>query len=351
MSIPHTGAGSAGQRAGIHRPRPLAGLGPHGEVAVSAEELTVPDPMADFARRSAYSVGLVMHTLESDWALQQVAGLSATLAAFGAKITSVVDCHYRADVQVDELRKLLVLRPDAIVSIPVDNAATAAAHLEIARSRIKLVLMDNVPNGMRAGKDYATVVSSDNFGNGQVAAWMLSEHVPAGGVVAIVAHGVDYFSTNEREIGFRKWILENRPDVVLKRVQFMEFGAARSVALDFLDANPDVGALFVAWDEPGMAIARALRSAGRILPMTSMDLGNDIAMEIARGDIVKGVGAQRPYDLGCAEARALILALAGGTVPPWVTLPAFPVSRTNLLASYQAVWHRPAPEAVRAAMR
>lgn len=82
------------------------------------------------------------------------------------------------------------------------------------------------------------MVSSDNFGNGQVAAWMLAEHLPHQGVVGVVAFGVDYYATNEREIGFRKWMKENRADVALRRVQFTELAAAGGVVLDFLAANP-----------------------------------------------------------------------------------------------------------------
>ena len=345
---PHAGA----DRRALHAPpSPLAGLGPHGEIAISAEDLTVPEALAERARAASFSVGIVMHTTESDWAAQQLAGIAATLATYGAQIISVADCHYRPEVQVDELRKLAALRPHAVISIPVDNVATAQAHLEIAHAGIRLILMDNAPVGMRAGRDYATVVSSDNFGNGQIAAWMLSEHVAAHGVVGIVAFGVDYYSTSEREIGFRKWMRENRPDVALKRVQFTELSAAGGAVLDFLDLNRDVAALFVAWDEPGMPVARVLRSTGRLMPMTSIDLGNEIALEIARGDIVKGVGAQRPYDLGCAEAQAAVLALTGGDVPPWIALPAYAVNRENILSAYQAIWHRPAPEDVRALLR
>jgi ribose transport system substrate-binding protein len=333
------------------RPPALAGLGPHGEVATSAEDLIVPDVLGEQARAASFSVGLVMHTTESDYARQQVAGISATLAAYGAQITGVVDCHYRVDAQLDALRQMSALRPDAIISIPVDNALTAKAHLDVVRAGIKLVLMDNAPIGMRAGKDYSTVVSSDNFGNGQVAAWILGEHVPCGGVVAIVAFGVDYYATNEREIGFRKWMRENRPDVTLRRVQFTDLQAAGEVVLAFLGSTDDVTALFVAWDEPAMAIAPMLRAAGRTVPMTSMDLGNEIALEVARGDIVKGLGAQRPYDLGRAEAQAVILALTGGDVPAWVALPALPVTRANILTAYQAVWHRPAPEAIQSLLR
>jgi ribose transport system substrate-binding protein len=45
-------------------------------------------------------------------------------------------------------------------------------------------------------------------------------HVPEGATVGIVAYGVDFFATQEREIAFRKWMGSERPDVVMKQVKF-----------------------------------------------------------------------------------------------------------------------------------
>ncbi len=48
-----------------------------------------------------------------------------------------------------------------------------------------------------------------------------------------------------------------------------------------------------------------------------------------------------------AEATAAIMALVGAEAPAWVALPAFPVTRANVLEAYEAIWHRPAPPALR----
>ena len=332
-------------------PSLLVGLGPHGEVPASIDQLQLSDQVAAKALAGRFAVAVVLHTTSSDWAAQQLAGIEETLGRYGGKVLTVVDCRYGAARQIDQLQAMIASQPDAIISIPVDNVLTADAHREVAKAGIKLVLMDNAPVGMHPGKDYVTVVSSDNFGNGQVAAEILSEHLVPNAVVGVVAFGVDFFVTKEREIGFRKWLKERRPDVAVRRVQFVELSAAGDVALDFLSANPEVGALFALWDEPAMQIVRALRSRGRRIPIATIDLGNEVAVEIARGEILKGVGAQRPYDLGVAEARAAILALTGVEPPPWIAIPALSVTRANLVEAYETVWHGPAPTELRQALR
>ncbi|HEX7264040.1 MAG TPA: substrate-binding domain-containing protein, partial [Candidatus Dormibacteraeota bacterium] len=319
----------------------LVGLGPHGEVPASIGHLDVSDEAAERARTQHFRVALVLHTTKSDWAAQQVAGISETLEQYGASVSIVVDCEYQASRQVEELYALIPTRPDAVISIPVDNLLTADAHREIGRAGVKLILMDNAPTGLRPGKDYVTVVSSDSLGNGQVAAKILSPHVPPGGSIGIVTFGLNFFVANEREIGFRKWLGEQRPDANVKRMQFVDLDTAGDLALDFLAKHPELDALFAVWDEPAMQIVRALRSKGKRIPMATIDLGNEIAIEVANGEFIKGVAAQRPYDLGVAEALATVLALTGHEPPPWIAVPGLAVTRSNLVEAYESVWRRP----------
>ncbi len=328
----------------------LVGLGPHGEVPASIGHLDISDRAAAEARARHFRIALVLHTTKSDWGAQQIAGISDTLAPYEASVATIIDCQYQADRQVEELHALTAMRLDAVISIPVDNLLTADAHREIARAGIKLILMDNAPTGLRPGRDYVTVVSSDSLGNGQVAAEILSPDVPRGGTIGIVSFGLNFFVTNEREIGFRKWLGEHRPDAIVKQMQFVELGTAGELALDFLTKNPDLNALFVVWDEPAMEIVRALRIAGKRIAMATIDLGNEIAIEVAKGDLIKGVAAQRPYDLGVAEALATVLALTGAEPPPWIAVPGVAVTRSNLVEAYGSVWRTPAPKGLRHAL-
>jgi ribose transport system substrate-binding protein len=329
-------AGTRGDLASI------TGLGPHGEFAASVDQLEIPAEKATAARRRDYTVALVLHTTQSDWSKLQIEGVRATLETFNATVLEVIDCDFQAQRQTEALASLIERRPDAIISIPVDNALTADAHRRVSDAGIKLVLMDNVPLGMLPATDYVSVVSADNFGNGEAAAKILSNHVPVGGSVGIIGFKLDFFVTNEREIAFRKAMRERRPDVTLRQAEFSSVGQAASVALD-LASNQELHGLFVAWDQPAIEVARALNGIGRDIPMTTIDLGNEAAFEIARGDLIKGVGAQQPYDQGVAEALVAIMALVGQESPPWVALAGLSVTRANVLEAYEAVWHAPAP--------
>jgi ribose transport system substrate-binding protein len=325
----------------------VAGLGPHGEFPAPMDELRVSDQKAQEARLARYNVAVIVHSIRSDWSQLQIAGILTTLNEYQANVVDVVDCDFDPRRQVSVLESLVERRPDAIISIPVDNARTAEAHKRVTQAGIRLVLMDNVPLGMLPRKDYACVVSADNFGNGQIAAEILSGYVPGGGAVGIVGFGIDYFVTNEREIAFRKWMQERRPDVKLRHVAFADVAGAGDAAVSLLDASPEVSALFVVWDEPALQVANALRTARRQIPLATVDLGNEVAMEVANGSLIKGLGAQRPYDQGVAEATATIMALLGDEPPPWVALPALSVTRRNVLEAYEAVWHSPPSEALR----
>ena len=311
----------------------IAGLGPHGERAAPPDQLMVSEIEADAARRRRFSVAVVLHTTASDWAKQQLAGIVATLGRYSAAVIEVVDCAFAIDTQIDALQRLVHEAPDAVISIPIGNTAVADAHRSIARAGIKLVLMDNAPTGLLPGSDYASVVSADNFGLGQVGAALLSPHVSAGGTIEILAYGVDFFATNEREIAFRKWMAGDRPDVTLRQAKFASVEDAADVAAAFLSANRQLAGLFAVWDEPAMQAVRALRAASLSLPMTTIDLGNDAAIELARGELIKGIGAQQPYDQGVAVATATIISLIGRQLPPWVALPGLAVTPGDVVES------------------
>jgi ABC-type multidrug transport system ATPase subunit len=208
---------------------------------------------------------------------------------------------------------------------------------------VKLVLMDNAPKGMQAGKDYVSVVSGDNFSAGGTAASQLAQYLGPNATVGIIGYGVEFFATDQRENAFKKWMTDNRPDVDLQTTYFSHPAEAGAVAADFLGAHPELDGLFVVWDDPALAAARVAREQGRMIPITSVDLGREVALALAEDGLIKGVAAQVPYDQGVAEALVAINAMLGKQPPPWIALPTVPVTPANLLKAYQDVWHAPPP--------
>jgi ribose transport system substrate-binding protein len=340
---------SLAQRRRTLKSMNITGLGPHGEIATPPERLTLNDVDAQAARQRRFTVAVVLHTTKSDWSKQQLSGIVTSLGQYSAAVVDVVDCQFSVDTQIQELNRLISEAPDAIISIPIGNTAVAEAHRNVSHSGIKLLLMDNVPTGLLPGTDYVTVVSADNFGLGQIAAKALSRHLPQGGKAGIVSYGVDFFATNEREIAFRRWIETERSDVTVVSAKFIELDFAGALIDGFLNVNPNVDGLFAVWDEPAIQVLSALRGRGRELPITTVDLGNETAIEMAKGGLIKGIGAQRPYDQGSAIAEATIKSLIGARPPSWIALPGLSVTAENVIEAYQLVWHSPAPPALRKA--
>lgn len=331
---------------------PITGLGPHGERASPPQHLKLSDAEVDVALKRRFTVAVVLHTTGSDWAKQQLAGIADTLGRYSAAVIEVVDCSFDINHQISALERLIVERPDAIISIPIGNTVVADVHRSVSRAGIKLILLDNAPTGLLPGSDYVSVVSADNFGLGQIAAELLSPHLRTGTSVGIISYGVDFFATNERVIAFRKWMENSRPDLILRTARFIDVNLIAAVLDGFLGANPEVQGLFAVWDDPAMQAVAALRARSKELPITTVDLGKNAAIELAGLGLIKGIAAQRPYDQGIATAMVTLQALVGQEPPAWVVLPGLAVTPHNVIEAYQMIWHIPAsPELIKAQRR
>ena len=330
---------------------PIKGLGPHGERASTLLQLSLSDSEASLIREAQNTAAIVLHTTGSDWSKQQIAGIVRTLGSYGTAVVEVIDCEFSYGKQNAALDRLARNPPSVVISIPIGNTAVAASHRAVARSGARLILLDNAPTGLLPGADYASVVSADNFGLGQIAAETLSPYLPSGSSAGIISYGVDFFVTHQREIAFRKWMAEMRPDIALRTARFTDVNLVAPTVDGFLAVNTSIAGLFAVWDVPAIQAIAAMRARGRSLPVTTIDLGNEVAIEMAAGGMIKGIGAQQPHDQGVAAAMAALQALVGRAPPTWVALPGIKVTRENVVEAYQTIWHAPAPRALMAELQ
>src|SRR5699024_6733929 len=117
------------------------------------------------------------------------------------------------------------------------------------------------------------------------------------------------------------------------------------VATAMLTAHPDIKGIYVAWDTPAQQVVAAAKTLGRNIVITTNDLAQDSALNVARGDFY-AVGAQRPYDQGVAEAKAAAIGLLGKPVPPFIEVPSLRVKKLDLLSALELVTKEPAPQSV-----
>lgn len=324
----------------------ISGLGPHGERASDPQRLVITASDAAAAREGGYRVAVVLHTLHGNWSEQHLSAIAGTLGDVSISLLEAVDCHFDPDQQIAALDRLIASRPDAIISLPVENTAVAAAHRRVAEAGIKLLLLDNVPTGLLPGKEYVSLVSADNFGLGRIAAELLAPQLPQGGQVGVLTYDVDFFATNQREIAFTKYMGAERPDLTLHTAGFRTPDLSGETAHALISEHPDLDGLFVVWDEPAVPVLGTMRSLGAEIPVTTVDLGAEMVPQLAKGRVLKGVAAQNPYSQGVVIAQVTILSLLGRQTPAWIALPGIPITRSNILGGYQSVWRAPAPSEI-----
>jgi ABC-type sugar transport system substrate-binding protein len=115
----------------------------------------------------------------------------------------------------------------------------------------------------------------------------------------------------------------------------------------FLKGEGQIGLVYHAAE----GVMSAARSTGKDdLVITTCDLGQNVAIEMAQGGLVKGLRAQRPYDQGTTEALLAGYGLLNKPAPAYVAWPALAVTRDNLLEAWKEVYHQEAPANVKKSM-
>ncbi|UNJ81144.1 substrate-binding domain-containing protein [Metabacillus dongyingensis] len=327
--------------------------GPDGESAVSAKTLELTEEEVQKIKEGNYKAAIVMHYAGNDWATAQIEGLKATFARMGIEVVAVTDAQFKAEKQVSDIETVLAKDPDVIVGIPVDPVSTASAFKKAADAGVKVVFMDNKPNNLEAGKGYVSVVSADNYGNGVQAAEIMAEELGGKGNIGVIYHDADYFVTKQRVEAFEKTITEKYPDIkIVERGGIVAPNDGEKVASGMLTKNPNLDGMFVVWDVPAEGALAAARTAGRNdLVITTIDLGTTVAIDIASDRMIKGLGAQLPYDQGISEAILAGYGLLGKEAPAYVAVPALKVTPDNVLDSWKLVYSKEAPDTIQEAAK
>jgi ribose transport system substrate-binding protein len=331
--------------------RSVLSTGPNGEKPTPASEVSLSAQELQQIKDKHATAAIVLHYGGNDWSNAQVNGLRNALGRMGVRVIAVTDANFKPEKQVSDIETVLAKKPDIIISIPTDPVATADAYRKAARQGVKLVFMDNVPKGFTPGKDYVSVVSADNYGNGVASAHLMAEQLEGKGKIGIVFHEADFFVTKQRYEAFKKTIADQYPDIEVVAEQGIagpDFaGDAEKVASAMLTRNADLDAIWAVWDVPAEGVLAAARANGRNdLDVTTIDLGQNVAIDMAKGGPIKGLGAQRPFDQGVTEATLAGYGLLDKKAPPYVAVNALPVTRSNLESAWKTVYHQGLPPKV-----
>jgi ribose transport system substrate-binding protein len=203
---------------------------------------------------------------------------------------------------------------------------------------------------MKPGKDYVTVVTPDDSDNGVRATHLMARELGGKGKVGIIYHEADFPTTKFRYEACKSILKEKYPNIEVVAEQGISgpnfVADAEKAAGAFFLRYPDIEAIWGIWDVPAEGIIAAARTAGREkdLKIFTIDLGKNVAIEMAKGGMVKGIAAQTVFDAGIAEAKAAGLPMLGKPVPSWIVMKGLAVDKNNVLEAWKTVYHTEPPK-------
>lgn len=327
----------------------VLGKGPHGETSAPAGSVGLSE--AEIAKVKALhaTAAVVMHFSGDSWSNAQVAAIKTEFQKFGIKIVAQTDAQADPAKQFADIETALAAKPDVMVSIPsLDPVALAPAYRKAVQAGVKLVFMENPAKDFKAGQDYVSVVATDNYGAGVLGAHQMAKALCGKGSVGVIYHAAKAPTNVLREQGFTDTIKRDYPDIDIVESKGLLGpdwkGEGNSNVNAWLTKHPGLGGVWCWFDAPCEGAIDAARASGRNdLAVTTVDLGNNVAIDLAQGNFVRGIAAAQPYDQGVAEATLAAYALLGKTAPAFVELPSIPVTRDDLAASWKTVYHVDAP--------
>lgn len=315
--------------------------GPNGEKSTPAAELELtPDELSKI-KAAKLTAAIALHTSD-EVSASVLRGAKDAFEEMGVSVVATTSADYQADRQSEQVRTILVKKPDMILSLPVDPTATAEAFKQAADAGTELVFEDNAPAGFtKAGTNYVTVVSSDQCQMGQRAGDALAAAIGGEGEIGYIFHDADFYVTNRRDSSFKKTIEQNYPNIKIVAEQGISDPAqAETEANAMLTQHPNLKGIYVTYGEVAQGVLSALRNNGNTTAkIVTMDLAEPLAIDMARGGQTAAMVVEGLHDDGVAMARAGALAKIGKKVPPFVVSDSTTVTKDNLVEGYQTSEH------------
>lgn len=316
--------------------------GQRGEPGFPAADLKLTDEQIEKVRSGNFTVAISMGWLGDDWASQQLIGLKETFEKLGIEVVAETNANWDDARQIADLEAISVLKPDLLVSIPLNGQTTASAYKAISEAGTNVVFIDQAVEGMEPGKDYAAIISSDNLALGMYLADALAESLGGEGDVAAMYFANDFYVTNLRYEGFIARVMAKYPNInVVAAAGHNDPNKGQEVAQGVLARYPTLDGMYASWSIPAMGAVTAAITAGRSpddFKIVNENFDQIVALNMAQNGFIAGISSQRPYDQGVAEATIGALALLGEPTPSYVVVPPLKVTRDVLPEAYKTIY-------------
>lgn len=243
------------------------------------------------------------------------------------------------DEQKAMVDQVLKDRPDAVIFIPVDDAAMIESVKKLNDAKIPIVLVSNPLPGQ-----FVTYVGADDFEIGYREARYLFEKLGGKGKIVVI-EGTPAAPTNrERLRGYQRAFAEFPGIQVLgSGIGNYQQVDARRVMEKLLAEHAEIDAVLSANDSMALGVLEALKAASRTAVVIGINGIVPAVKQIESGGMLASVDFNM-FKIGCTAARAAVRHLNKEPLPEKVMLPAEVIDKTNYKAWLVPVDQRACPQ-------
>jgi ribose transport system substrate-binding protein len=278
-------------------------------------------------------VAAVIKGLDNPFFQSMQQGIEAQAKAGGVD-TTVQAANAITDTtgQADKLTGLAGQDYSCYIVNPISGTNLVQGIAQLAAKKKAIVNIDSPVDpaaAKAANATPATYIGTDNEQAGEMAGTQMTKLLPAGGEVAAIGGIAGDVTSGKRIDGFTKGITGG-----VKLVQTVAANWERQEALtqatNVLRAHPDLAGFFVANDDMGLGVARAVANAGKAgkVKVISVDGVKD-ALEAVKAGQLDATVAQYPYAIGAMGVEACQAAAKGAKLPANVKAPVELVTKDN----------------------
>jgi ABC-type sugar transport system substrate-binding protein len=252
------------------------------------------------------TIAILMHSVADEFIYSVYVAADARAKELGYN-TVFVDSKNDASAQASAVEDAITQKVDGIMLTPVDASAMSDSVIKINQAQIPVTMADRT---VEEGK-YVAVCQSDNYKFGYEGANQIVEAAKKAGkdiaYLKVLELQGDLASTSglERSKGFQQASKDLGFKIVSSLPTYWRTDTASNAALDAIQANPDINAIFLASDGVmADAVINVLDQIGRLFP--TGDAKHIIVTAVDGTPAVHELIKKRYIDATCAQPAILM---------------------------------------------
>lgn len=280
------------------------------EEKVAAEDTKVETTEAQ--PEENYKIGFITWTIGHSVPAAWNTGIGNELKDFTNVQYQVFDGEMKTETQVAQMQGLINQKYDAIIIQAADAAALSSAVQDAEAAGIPVIVLN-----LDVTVKHAGLVTMVHYEAGQIIAKEIAKQLDEKGNVVIIQGPPGASAAIDRERGFREE-MENYPGIEIIAAQPADWLKEKAISVmnSFLQAYPEINAVFGVNDSMAEGAALAAESAGRLNEMVIWgDDGEKDALTMIEQGKLTGTIYTNCFEQGATAARLAMYLITSGIKP------------------------------------